>query len=157
MGCRIFSARNPAGAARWEVTPEKMPLQSGAACASGRDTVISVLRKLLAALAVVALLGPTGVALCDHGDSRACETATSHACCEGPRLNSCECNESDASGRQSEPAQPFARVTADNTPIAFVFESPAAVASSSPSAWPDASPPPAATRERLSLLSTLLV
>lgn len=121
-------------------------------------TVISVLRKLLAVTAIVALMAPVGVALCASGIEHDCEAAAMHACCEGPRLSDCQCDDSDASRRPSEPAQPFPRVKADTTPIAAIFEAPRLdTAPSLRRARLDASPPPAAVSERLSLLSTLLV
>lgn len=83
--------------------------------------------------------------------------AAPHACCDGPRLNNCRCDDRDASRRESEPAQPFARVNADGTAVPMALATPPAAVPASRVAWLDASPPPAATRERLSLLSTLLV
>ena len=120
--------------------------------------MISVLRKLFAVITVAALVGPAGVALCASAVEHECQAAAMHACCDGPRLTDCRCGDSDQARRQSEPAQQSARVKADATPIAVMFDGPAPDAA--PSAWKvslDASPPPAPTSERLSLLSILLV
>ncbi len=120
--------------------------------------MIAVLRKLFAVLAVVALVGPAGVALCASAVEHQCQAMAMHACCEGPRLSDCQCDDSDEARRQSEPAQQSTRVKADTTPIAVVFECPALhAAPSARRASLDAAPPPAAISERLSLLSTLLV
>lgn len=132
---------------------------SGTACAAQLDTVISVLRKLIAAVAVAALLGPATAALCASGLPGGCAMPASiHACCDGPRISSCECHDADGPRRESEPAQPFARVKADTTSTAALSDGAAALAiQPARVAWLAASPPPAAMRERLSLLSTLLV
>ena len=120
--------------------------------------MIQSVRKLFAVVAVVALLGPATLALCAAGAVPHCEAAmVSHSCCDGPRLSDCRCDESDASGRQSEPAKRATRLTADNTPTAVVFEYAQPVVSCSRTVWLEASPPPRAAGERLSLLSTLLV
>jgi hypothetical protein len=123
------------------------------------DTVISVPRKLIAAIAVAALLGPATAALCASGLPGVCAMPPSmHACCDGPRISSCECDDVDGSRRESEPAQPFASVKADTTSPAALSDGAAAPAiQPTRVSWLAASPPPAAMRERLSLLSTLLV
>ncbi len=130
----------------------------GTARAFELHTVIPVLRRLFAVLAVVALVGPTGVALCASAVEHECQAATMHACCDGPRLSDCRCDDSDEARRQSEPAQQSPRVKADTTPVAVVFEGPAPdPARLARNVSLDASPPPGPISERLSLLSTLLV
>lgn len=114
------------------------------------------LRKLFAALAIGALVGPTAAAACASAPAHHCEAAM-HSCCEGPRLTQCECDRSDGSRDQSEPAQRSASVKADNAALAVVSEPPCVAGESSRPACYSASPPPVRTRERLSLLSTLLV
>jgi hypothetical protein len=119
--------------------------------------VISVLRRLLALVAVAALAAPAAAALCASGAAPACAMpASTHACCDGPRISSCECDDVDGS-RESEPAQPFARVNADTATAALSGDAAAPAIQPARVAWLTASPPPAAMRERLSLLSTLLV
>jgi hypothetical protein len=118
--------------------------------------VVSAVRKLFAVLAVVALFAPAASGLCAVASARHC-TASQHACCEGPRVVQCDCADPNGSGRQSEPAQRFASVNADNTLTPVALDRPRATALSSRQPWLDASPPPGAISERLSLLSTLLI
>ncbi len=122
----------------------------------GQGIVVQAVRKLSAVLAVVALFAPTAMGLCALASAHAC-TASQHACCEGPRMAQCDCSDPHGSGRQSEPAQRSASLKADNTLTAFALDRPCATALSSRMGWLDASPPPGAISERLSLLSTLLI
>lgn len=124
-------------------------------CAVKRVTVYSVLRRLVAVMAIGVLLTPTAAGLC-ASPSRHCEAAQ-HGCCDGPRLAQCDCGDRHGSEDQSEPAHRSATLKAGDTLVALALEidrpRPAAL---SPVAWTDASPPRAIS-ERLSLLSTLLI
>lgn len=117
---------------------------------------MQAVRKLLAVLAVVALFAPTAAGLCALASAHHC-TASQHACCEGPRVAQCNCSDPNGSGRQSEPAQRSASLKADDTLTAFALDRPRATDPSFRAAWLNASPPPGAISERLSLLSTLLI
>ena len=117
--------------------------------------MVLVLRAFITIVAMAGLAGPSLAAVCVPQVERHCQ-ASEHSCCKGPRLSKCECGIAHGAV-QAEPAQSATKLSSDG--LVFAITPDCVVAPSlshRPVRLQDPAPPPP-TRERLSLLATLLV